>query len=29
MRRAMARDFSWECSAREYVRLYRRATAKV
>jgi starch synthase len=29
MRRAMARDFSWERSAREYVGLYRRAMAKV
>jgi starch synthase len=29
MRRAMARDFSWERSAREYVGLYRRAMSKV
>jgi len=29
MRRAMARDFSWERSAREYVELYRRAMEKV
>ncbi len=29
MRRAMARDFSWERSAGEYVDLYRRATEKV
>jgi starch synthase len=28
MRRAMARDFSWERSAREYVELYRRAMEK-
>jgi starch synthase len=28
MRRAMARDCSWERSAREYVDLYRRAMAK-
>jgi len=29
MRRAMARDFSWERSARAYVDLYRRAMEKV
>jgi hypothetical protein len=28
VRRAMAREFSWERSAREYVELYRRAAAK-
>ena len=28
MRRAMARDFSWERSARGYVDLYRRAMAR-
>ncbi len=29
MRNGMARDFSWERSARAYVELYRRAMAKV
>ena len=29
MKRGMARDFSWERSAREYVSLYRRAMGKV